>query len=66
LQEAHPQAPCSNENGFFDNLTTTFCSIKLKEEILLNIISKSRVEKLNQLQNPKSIETSGTKKRFGD
>ena len=34
----------SKHRGLFYNLTMTFCSIKLMEEILLNIISKKKRE----------------------
>ena len=43
LAGSQPQAPCGSKHGdLFYNLTTNYSSIKLKEEILLNIVSRKK------------------------
>jgi len=42
LQEERPNPPAHLQNLGYLNLTQIFCSIRLIEEILLNIISKRK------------------------
>jgi hypothetical protein len=42
LQEERPNLPAHLQNLGYLNLTQIFCSIRLIEEILLNIISKRK------------------------
>lgn len=57
-----PKLPADRKRRLFTIIKMISYPIKLKEEILLNVISKTQVKKINNLYNQKAIEAPGTKK----